>query len=60
MNLLPVDFVHDEVITKADVASTQELAEARRIATELNPNARLVALNAQDALDPALVEEWVP
>jgi G3E family GTPase len=48
------------VITKADVASAEEVAEARRIATELNPAARLVTLNAREPLDEALVAEWVP
>jgi G3E family GTPase len=48
------------VITKADVASAQEVAVARRIADELNPNARLVALNAREPLDPALAKEWLP
>jgi G3E family GTPase len=48
------------VITKADVASAQEVAVARRIAAELNTNARLVALNAREPLDSALSKEWLP
>jgi len=48
------------VITKADVASAEEMAEAQHIATELNPGARLVTLNARAPLDESLVTEWVP
>ena len=48
------------VITKADVASEQEMATARRIAAELHPTARLVALDTRPPLDPVLTEEWLP
>lgn len=47
------------VVTKADLARPEEMAEALRIATGINPGARWVTIDARAPLDPGLVEEWV-
>lgn len=47
------------VVTKADLARPEEVEVAVRIATGINPRARLVKVDARAPLEPALVEEWV-
>jgi len=47
------------VVTKADLAQPEEVEVAVRIATGINPRARLVKVDARAPLDQALVEEWV-
>jgi len=48
------------LINKLDAATADELAAAQRIATEVNPRARVWTLSARAELDPALVAELVP
>ena len=47
------------VITKADQATPQEIADARRIIDEINPDVEFVTLSAKEPLDPALVEKVI-
>lgn len=48
------------VVNKADVASQEQLEQARRIAAEVSPAARLLTLSARRELPPWLVAELVP
>jgi G3E family GTPase len=43
------------IITKADLASAEEMEAAQRIITEIKPQAEIVALSARQPLDAALV-----
>jgi len=44
------------VLTKADVASPEELEEARQIAREINPNGQIVVLSADEPLPAELLQ----
>lgn len=44
------------IVTKTDLASTEEIAEARRIVAEIKPDAAIVQLSAREPLAADLVE----
>jgi len=48
------------VINKADVASTEDLAAARCIAEDVNPNVEVVCISAKEGLEPGLLSELLP
>jgi len=48
------------LINKADVTTADQIAEARRIAAEVNPDARVVVLSARESLSPQMLAELMP
>lgn len=48
------------LINKADVATKEQLAGARRIAAEVNPEARLMIMSAQKPGSPDVLKELLP
>jgi G3E family GTPase len=48
------------LLTKTDLASDQEIAEAQRIVREINPTAPLLRTAATDGLDPDLLQGMLP
>lgn len=51
-----IDAAELVIITKADIASTEELADAHRIIAEVKPDAAIVELTAKEPLAASLVE----
>lgn len=48
------------LINKADTATEEQMAAARRIAAEVNAQAPLLAITARDDLPPAVLKELLP
>ncbi len=48
------------LVTKADIATADEIALASQIASELNPAAALFCASVKDPLDPRLTAELLP
>jgi G3E family GTPase len=45
------------LVTKTDVASAEEIAQARQIASELNPAARIFCTSVKEQIEPKLISE---
>lgn len=60
--LLTKQLEHAELLlmTKADLATEEQMAETRRIAAEVNPTAQAVALSARQPLSAQLLAELLP
>jgi G3E family GTPase len=48
------------LLNKTDIASDQELADTRRIAERVNPQAPVVALSAKEELEPWIITQLIP
>lgn len=48
------------IINKTDVASTEDVAAAHRIANEANPNVEVLCASAKEGLEPGLLSELLP
>jgi G3E family GTPase len=48
------------LITKADLATAEQVAATRRIAVEVNPGAPVVILSAREPLSPQLLADLMP
>jgi G3E family GTPase len=60
--LISKQLAHAELllINKADIATPDEIAETRRIATEVNPTAPVIVLSAREPLSPQVLAELLP
>lgn len=48
------------IINKTDIASAEDLTLARRIASDINPDAKVVCVSAKESLEPTLISELLP
>jgi G3E family GTPase len=48
------------IVSKNDLATTEQIESARRLAREINPTARIVSAAAQAHLEAELISELLP
>ncbi|MBC7252082.1 MAG: hypothetical protein H5T62_17620, partial [Anaerolineae bacterium] len=60
--LISKQLTHAELalINKADLATPEQIAEARRIVEGTNPHARVAIISARESLTPATLMELMP